>query len=160
MPPAELPNYSKLKHWLLSQNDVEDFPFLDVGLAIGSLGNAPALVSATLLRRDHGCRGPFALLIVCAGSACWFLDLMSDNLEEPEDLLHFGFANLNWSVQLDGGDGEKIRIEYAPVRHFDWSSTETTLALVTSLNHRIDPARGLVDIDLEWRDMSPLSNDK
>lgn len=125
MPESLLPQYSKLRDWLqLTQDDLE-FAVLDVGLSFGSIGNAPAIVSAVLLQRvDAQDVVPHIYLLFCAGSVCAQIALMSDHLEDHLPPIPMGNFNIRWSVVL--GPNHEVRIDYGDVRHFNWASYATT----------------------------------
>jgi hypothetical protein len=156
LPSDAIEHYSKLRSWVLTDSESEPFPFLDVGISIGSIGNAPPLVVATLLKRTKAPEiFPHTILGLCAGSVFWFIDLMSDDLEAPEGALPFGFLDPRWNVEISDGISDRVRVEYGPPQHFDWSSDSLIPTPVGALAHRIDPIRNRAQISVEWREMYP-----
>lgn len=128
LPDDEIDNYQRLRAWLRDPRDTLDFPVLDVAMSFGSIGNAPPLVAASLLRRtDPQDDIPHMLFILCAGSVCLQIDLLSDHLDHHIQPTPMGCVNINWSVVLAAGDGrDPIRIRYGTPIHQNWSSSETT----------------------------------
>lgn len=127
LPETEIKHYGRLRRWLQDVDDDTDFPFLDVALSTGSVGNAPALAVATLLRRsDPSDLAPYLLFILCAGSVCLQIDLMSDELEDCLPPMLMGAVNIRWTNVLadDEGNGP-IRINYGQPVHLDWSGYAT-----------------------------------
>lgn len=152
LPETYLREYSKLSAWINVPSSLEAFPFLDVGISVGSLGNSPGIASASLLKRRSGLDDiPHAIAVICCGSICWQLDLMADTLDDGCDLIPFGFLNLNWKSILGTGT-EKLDIEYTSPTHFDLKGREPELPLVAALRHVIDLQDQSTRIDAMWRD--------
>lgn len=127
MPEADLPHYDKLRRWLQTPDDGLHFPFLDVGLSTGSVGNAPPLAVATLLRRVNPRDVvPNLLFILCAGSVCLQIDLMSDDLEEHVPPVAMGAVNIKWANVIADEEGlNAVRIDYGSPVHLDWAGYGT-----------------------------------
>ncbi|HVR91017.1 MAG TPA: hypothetical protein VHG29_07990 [Novosphingobium sp.] len=156
LPDTELPNFQRLLQWLTDESESEEFSFLDVGISCGSLGNAPPIVSATILRRKSiEDRIPYVLLMVTAGSICWQIDLMPDVLDNEIGLAGFGCINLRWNTILGPRDGDQIKIAYSEPRHFDWSSNLPAPSPINALRQHFDQNTLEGQIELEWRDMPP-----
>jgi hypothetical protein len=156
LPETEFQNFEKLFGWLLDKEDVENFPFLDVSMSFGSLGNAPPTVSATLLKRKSSdFRVPYLLLFVTAGSICWQIDLMPDALDDELGLASFGCVNMSWSSILGPEGSDQIIIPYSDPRHFDWSSRSVVRSPITAIRQHFDQHSNEGRIEFEWRDMQP-----
>ncbi|MFN4275751.1 MAG: hypothetical protein ACK4FJ_05585 [Ferrovibrio sp.] len=124
LPESEISNYTLLRQWLITPDDDVDFPVLPVGLALSTLGNAPALVSGTLLRRKYPLDlVPHILFLFCAGSVCFQIDLKSDHMEDHVPPMLVDDIAVNFRAVLGGPDGfSDIEIEYGAPRFFNWSS--------------------------------------
>lgn len=156
MPMSELCNFRKLLEWVKSPDDAEEFPFLDVGLSLGSLGNAPEIISASLLRRKpHITRLPYMIFIFCAGSVCWQLDVMPDERDDACDLAKFGWINIGWSLRFQADDEVPIDIKYSQPTHFDWSSNLSQAIPVQGLLDKVADQGRQVEIVADLRPMNP-----
>lgn len=135
LPDDELPNYGLLRAWLLDVNDTEDFPFLEVAMSFGAVGNAPPLVSGTLLRRVNPSDiVPHILFIFCAGSICLQIHLISDHLEDhipamPPERIKIRHTNV---ITDDKGEGE-IRIYYGVPTHRNWASADSEASPIKNI---------------------------
>lgn len=142
MPLDELRHYTKLRQWLLNKDDTVEFPCLDVGLSFGSVGNSPAAVSASLMRRCSPVDPiPYIVSMVCAGSTCFQIELMSDYLEDHLPPTRMGSVNIRHRSFI-GADSSPIEIDYGTPVHVNWSSNELTLQPVEAIDLEIDPATG------------------
>jgi hypothetical protein len=156
LPLEELPNFSRLIAWIQTPSDSEDFPFLDVGISVGSLGNAPELLSAVILRRQNSAtNGPYAIFILSVGSICWQIDLMPDTLDNEMGVTRFGCINIRWKAVLAAPDCEPLDIHFSPPRHFDWSSKASTPIPITAMRSHFDWSTLKGRFELEWRDQLP-----
>lgn len=128
LPNEELRNYQRLQAWLLDINDVVDLPVLEVAVSFGSIGNAPPLVSGSLLRRvDPSKPIPHILFLFCAGSVCFQIDLLSDHMEDHLPPIPCGAINIKYSVVIGDDKGRKnIKIQYGDPVHQNWSSLQTS----------------------------------
>lgn len=126
LPLPELTNYTRLRSWLLDPNDSLEFPHLDVGISFASIGNSPALLVGSLLRRtDPKDMVPHILFIFSAGSVCFQIDLMSDHLEDHLPPLPPGTINIEWTNVVGNSDGsETVSFHYGRPKHFNWTSNE------------------------------------
>ena len=126
LPEDELSHFKRLLKWIQDPADSEEFPFLDVGFSLASVGNAPRTVRGTLLRRRSDEESvPYMIFLFCAGSACWQLDLMPDVKDDHLPPLQFGWSNIRWTSHLGAADTEtSLVLDYGLPRHFDWSSNE------------------------------------
>lgn len=127
LPEEELDHYTKLRAWLLDADDKIDFPHLDVGMSVASVGNAPPIAVGTLLRRtDPADNVPHILFIFSAGSLCLQIDLMSDHLEDHLPPVPTGSINIEWSNIIYDPDGPAtIAFHYGKPVHLNWSSLES-----------------------------------
>lgn len=127
LPEAEIGHYERLRLWLQQPNDALDFPFLDVALSFGSVGNAPQLAVATLLRRvGPADEVPHLLFILSAGSVCLQIDLMSDRLENHIPPVPMGSINIRWTNVLTAEtEGVSIKIDYGQPVHLNWAGYAT-----------------------------------
>ncbi|GAA0547517.1 hypothetical protein FHS83_000877 [Rhizomicrobium palustre] len=138
LPDAELVHFTKLRAWIRDKSDTVEFPCLETGLAFGSLGNAPKLVSAVLLQRvDQTDKTPYIIFVLCAGSVCLMIDLMSDDMEDHLDWAPMGCVNIKWSVEL--GPNSEVRIEYDRFRPMNWASVEKAPQPVEKFAFRFNP---------------------
>jgi hypothetical protein len=125
LPEEELLHFTKLRDWLSDPDDTFEFSCLETGLALGTIGNAPDIVSAALLKRvDPTHQLPYMIFTMCVGSVCLQIDLMSDDMEDHLDWGLMGQVNLNWAVVL--GPDQELRIEYGKFQPMNWSSLEST----------------------------------
>lgn len=141
MPETDLAAYERLRLWLQDLSDTLDFPVLDVALSAGSVGNAPALAVATLLRRlDPDDPIPHFLFILCAGSVCLQIDLMSDQLEDHLPPTPIGAVNIRWANILAGGEGQQpIRLDYGAPVHLNWTAQSTEPQPIEFVRLDFDP---------------------
>jgi hypothetical protein len=126
----------------LNIDDVEEFPCLDVAISFGAIGNAPPLGDASVLRRtDPQDMVPYMLFILCAGSVCFQIDLMSDHLDDHIPAHPMGSINIRQSIMVDPEDGrEPIHIDYGTPVHQNWSTSEIVRQPIESINLDFDPA--------------------
>lgn len=144
LPEDEVGNYEKLRTWLFKNNDNVDFCRLEVAASFGSIGNAPKLVSGTLLRRRDSLQPmPHILFIFCAGSLCLQIDLMSDHLEDNIPLMPPNFINLRYSNILNPPGRTPLKIDYGTPIHFNWAGTTPESQPVQAV---------IVDVDLATSD--------
>ena len=156
LPRDDLCNFEQLKNWIQEPNDHQLFPFLDVGIAVGSLGNAPPYISATILRRrGSNARQPSTILLLTAGSVCWQMDLMPDELDDHCGPARFGSININWTAELHAPDEQPVKIPYGPPTHFDWSSKVVQEIPVARLITHFNQNTLATSIELSWREMLP-----
>lgn len=141
LPRSELRNFSRLLAWLRAP-DVSAIGPLTVGLSLGSLGNAPQLASAALLKRTSDAPGnaPYIIFIVSAGSLCFQLPLKSDDFDGPWPSQTTAHCALEWSNILSDGMGSApIAIRYGHPVELDWTSAEPALSPITALVLDFDP---------------------
>lgn len=124
LPESETKNYTRLQQWLINTDDIEDFPVLPVGLSLGTLGNAPALVCGVLLRRKNPVAPvPHIIFLFCAGSACLQIDLKSDHLEDHVPPTMVGGIAINFRTVIGAPEiSEEIEINYGAPTFFNWAS--------------------------------------
>jgi hypothetical protein len=141
LPNEELDNFRQLRGWLLDPQDSLDFPFLDVALSFGSVGNAPPLAVGTLLRRmTPDAAIPHMLFVFCAGSVCAQIDLMPDDLDHHLPPTVMGGVNIRWSNALGGTPAKPaVKIDYGDPVHLDWSTAETRPQPIAAMLLDFDP---------------------
>lgn len=155
LPATEMERFSKLRSWIMNPSEVESFPFLEVGVSVGSFGNSPEYASVTLLRRkERNAHLPFALLIACCGSMCWQIDMLSDTDDSHIDAVPFGILNLKWKAIL-GDYKSHIEIPYSAPKHFDWSSCEKHPPIVSGISATFNAEENRTDLAVEWASMFP-----
>ena len=114
LPDDELDNYKRLRVWLLDVRDALDFPLLDVAMSFGAIGHAPPLVAASLLRRRNPRDDiPHILVVLCAGSVCLQIDLMSDHVEDHLPPISIGDVDIEYW-------------DYGAPTHQNWSTSDPT----------------------------------
>lgn len=156
LPDKNRSEFSKLMEWVNRIEDNADFPFLDVGISVGSLGNAPPLVSATLLRRNSlALPRPAIVFILVAGSLCWQIDLMPDTLDDFVEIATFGCINIKWTAVVGPSGSEQIRIEYSKPKHFDWSEQVSCSGVIQAIRYLHNSRTNQAKISVEWRKMEP-----
>jgi hypothetical protein len=156
LPLEDLPNFSRLIQWIQSPSDNEDFPFLDVGISVGSLGNAPELLSAVIFRRRDGVKNrPYIIFVLTIGSICWQIDLMPDTLDDAMEIARFGCINIRWKAALAAPDCEPLEIQFSAPRHFDWSSNMSTPIPVSAMRSNFDWSSLEGSFELKWRNQLP-----
>ncbi len=126
LPREELGNYSKLRTWLQTKNDEVDFPSLDVLMSFVSVGNSPDMVSGTLLRRlDPIDVVPHILFFLTAGSVCFQIDLLADELDSHIPHVDPCHVKIRWtSVLLGESDDPPIKLRYSDPTCLDWSAAD------------------------------------
>jgi hypothetical protein len=123
LPSEELANYTQTRGWLLTVDDVEDFPVLEVALSFTLLGNAPPLAIGTLLRRqDPSAPVPHILFLLSIGSLCFQIDLRSDRLEEHLPPIPIGCTVGGWRIGLPTDGPDPFVLEYNEPAILNWSS--------------------------------------
>jgi hypothetical protein len=81
------------------------------------------------------------LLVLCAGSVCFQIDLMSDHLDDHIPPIPMGIINIEQSVVIDPKDGrDQYRIDYGTPAHQNWSSNRLLPQPIDSMNLDFDPA--------------------
>jgi hypothetical protein len=156
LPLDELPNFSRLINWIQSPSDNEDFPFLDVGISVGSLGNAPELLSAVIFRRRDGVKNrPYIIFVLTIGSICWQIDLMPDTLDDRMGIARFGCINIRWKAALEAPKCEPLEIQFSAQRHFDWSSNVSMPIPISAMRSHFDGSTLEGSFELQWRDQLP-----
>jgi len=135
LPTEDLSHYSKLRAWLIDEAKLLDFPFLEVGVSFGSVGNAPEMVAGTLLRRrNNGDPLPYTIFIFCAGSVCLQIELMSDHLEDHLPPMRPGQVKINFSVIIaDDDDRNPITIEYGAPQLVTWHASKPQPSFIESV---------------------------
>jgi hypothetical protein len=127
LPEDELKHYERLRKWLLVHDDDTDFPVLDVGMSFGSIGNAPAMVAGTLIKRvREEDPVPYLHFIFCAGSVCLQTSLKSDRMEDHVPVTLLGSVAIQFSAVIGSGEGDPrdpIRIDYGQPIQRNWTST-------------------------------------
>jgi hypothetical protein len=110
-------------------------------MSFGSIGNAPPLVSGTLLRRvklDDVV--PHILFIFCAGSVCFQIDLLSDHKEDHIPPVPRGSVKIQYSIVIPGSeDHGSIKIEYGEPVHLNWSSSKSAPQPIKTMVLDFDP---------------------
>ncbi|MBW8728990.1 MAG: hypothetical protein JF625_28060 [Inquilinus limosus] len=141
LPEADLAQFASLRSWILDPKDSVDFPFLDVGISMASIGNAPPFAIGTLLRRtDRSNPIPYMLFLFCAGSICLQIDLMSDGLDDHVPPIQMGAVNIRWGTIIADDTGcEAIKIDYGTPIHLNWSSLTTQPQPIESVILDFDP---------------------
>jgi hypothetical protein len=141
LPEGELPNYQKLKTWLLDTKDDLEFPALEVAMSFASVGRRIPLVSGSLLRRVNP-KGwhPHILFIFCAGSVCFQIDLLSDHLEDHIPPVPVGSINIRYAAVLgDSEENASAKIQYVDPVHLNWSRREAASPPIKELVLDFDP---------------------
>jgi hypothetical protein len=141
LPEEELVNYQKLIAWLRDPADTVDFPVLEVGISFGSIGNAPMLAAAQLLRRTNPADVvPHILFLFSAGSVCLQIDLLSDHMEDHLPPVPKGSVKINYANVIGNEAGtEAVRIDYGAPTHLNWSSPLSTPQPSESMILDFDP---------------------
>jgi len=143
LPLEELDKFQRLTEWVRNPKDDIDIPGLIVGLSFGSVGHAPPLVAATILRRrEKITKGAYAIFVISIGSVCFQIDLKSDEMDgawppQKPTRCHISWTNIiGPSAKNDHRDDVEIR--YGQPIHLDWSSPSSQLtpieALITEFN--------------------------
>ena len=157
LPAEKLTHFSKLRSWIMSDDESEDFSFLDVCISTGSLGKAPPLVAVTILERlPYLCDRPSHLLVVIVGSVCWQVDLMPDELDDSIGLLQFGKINIPWSVIAKDYETEPAPVSYGFPIHFDWSSNSSIEVPIAAVNNYFNEETNKGRVEVTWRQMVPV----
>jgi hypothetical protein len=128
LPEEEIGKYQKLLAWIRDAKEAEDFPVLEVAMSFASVGNAPPFVSGSVLRRVNPSHPiPYILFLFSAGSVCFQIDLLSDQMEDEMPPLPCGAINIKYAIVVGDDAGKRtIKIQYGDPIHQNWSSAETT----------------------------------
>jgi hypothetical protein len=139
LPVDELPAFEGLRRWLL-EDGPDPAAGLKVGLSFASVGNAPPLVAAALLRRTVDAPAlPHTIFIFCAGSVCAQIDLGAA-LSTPDAPASSARLGIRWTNILSGDpDKPDIRLDYDEPAEFDWSSIDTAQPPIESLELTFNP---------------------
>jgi len=153
LPIEELPNFQHLVTWVRDLDDQAPMPPLMVGLSFGSIGNAPRLVSAALLRRKPGATtSAYMVFVVSAGSVCFQLDLKSDTHDGDWPPTHSVQANISWTNVIGAPGKSDIRIEYGKPVHLDWSSPRLELPPIEIVTTTVNPVTGHGTMQFKFRE--------
>ena len=128
LPNEEIQHFECLRGWISDADDRAHFRSLNVAMSFASMGNAPELVSGTLLRRVNDSDPiPYILFVFCAGSVCLQIDLKPDRLDSSLSRGPTGAISIRWSnvVQDPEDDGRSLKLGYGDPRHIDWSSSKS-----------------------------------
>jgi hypothetical protein len=139
LPDEELTNFSELRNWLLDTTDNEDFPILEVALSVATVGDAPEMVTGTLLRRiapdDHI---PYIQFVFTTGSLSLRIDLLSDHKDDHLPCLQVGAIDHRWHLIVRSSDGAELTWDYSEPELFNWSGTENALQPIESVSFTFD----------------------
>jgi hypothetical protein len=146
LPPSEIQHYRKLREWLLNPGDSLDFSCLEVALSLASVGNAPPLIAGTLLQRINPADPiPYLVFVLSAGSLCFQIDLMSDNLEDHLPHTPVGAIKIRWvNILGDESGNEKVKVVYSDPVFMNWASASETAPPVEyfTMNFDTETLRG------------------
>jgi hypothetical protein len=118
LPTHELSNYTRLRSWLLENDDDVSSPALKVAFSFAMVGYWPEIVTGTLLRRvDANDSVPHVLFVFTAGSVCFQIGLLSDNKDDHVSSAG-GAPHVEWVTKY-----RDIKVQYSDSVQFDWSST-------------------------------------
>jgi hypothetical protein len=139
MPDDELHNFQRMRNWLL-EPESQSLPNMLVGVSFGSVGNAPPLLTATLLRRTNPqAYSPYMLFVLTAGSICFQIFLKADSLDGDWPPRLQTRPSISWTTVIGPSDAKKIEIKYGPPTHYDWSDRELKLSIIESITTTFDP---------------------
>ena len=162
LPPDELEKFSSLLAWLRDKDNSLDIPDMTVGLSFGSVGNAPPLVTAALVKRtSDDTRWPYMIFVMTVGSVCFQIALKSDREDGQWPPAGQAGSGLRWTNVIGGPqDADAIRIEYGAPNRLDWSSRSLELTPVELLVTRINLATQAAQIApvLRKQDKSPVDD--
>lgn len=138
MPVDELGKFTRLREWIQVKDDVVEIEKLHVGMSFGSVGNAPPLVAAALLKRNAPAGPqPYMISVLCVGSVCFQIALMEDLAEGEWPAADHARCGIRWTNVL-AGDGEELVIDYGLPTLVNWASPELDLppleSIVTAFN--------------------------
>lgn len=139
LPDEERGNYEQLRRWLLDRDDAIDFPVLEVAMSYAMVGNAPELISGTLLRRKEPTANlPHILFVLNAGSVCLRIDLRSDHLEDHIPCSEVGAFAMSWGAWFPGPNGPERHWTFTDKVFLNWSSLENELGPIEAITHFVD----------------------
>jgi hypothetical protein len=148
LPEDELPNYEKLRLWLLDDKDTVDFPHLEVGLSFASIGQAPPLAVGTLLRRAvPDDKIPHIVFSLSIGSICFQIDLLSDHLEDHIPLAPLEAVRVEWTnIVGDPESSRTLEFRYGKQMFVNWASplNEAQPVREIRLDYNVRTARGSI----------------
>jgi hypothetical protein len=138
MPADEMPRFSRMREWILTPNDEVAIGALYVGMSFGSVGNAPPLIAAALLRRTGAGAGePYMAFVLSVGSLCLQIALIADDEWPPREHARCG---VRWTNVIGDGRDAEMAIEYGVPVQLNWASRELELqpleAILTDFNIR------------------------
>jgi hypothetical protein len=141
IPERELIHFADERAWLQGVSDTGRVRDHHVVASFGSIGNAPPLVGACLLRRrDRAAPLPYMLFVGCVSSICMQVAIKADILDArvPPDAVCG--VNIHWVNVIDGGGDRQIRIPYGHRVVWEWDALEPTRqpveAMVLTFNQR------------------------
>lgn len=153
LPQEELLNFKNLIAWVRNPDDETAMPPLSVGISFASIGNAPRLVAAALLRRRDGVQNtPYMVFVVSVGSACFQIDLKSDALDGYWPPTHQVRSAIRWTNAIGAPGKPSIRLEYGTPFQLDWSSAELQLQPIEAVVTTMNPRTGSGSIAFLFRD--------
>ena len=126
LPETEIANHTRLRAWLQDTDESIDSQRLDVLMSFASIGNAPNYVTGTLLRRSNDDDSiPRILFLFTAGSVCFQIDLISDEVEDRPPSLPPCPVKIRWSTVISGKRREApAKFKYSEPICLDWTSAD------------------------------------
>lgn len=142
LPPTELPQFSKIIEWLGSP-DHELLPHMIAGLSFASVGNAPPLLSAALLKRKSDRSDvPYMLFVTSMGSVCLQIVLKSDERDGPWPSALRTRPNIKWTNVIGTPENKSLSIAYGWPTHLDWGRFDLQLPAIEAIITTVHPRRG------------------
>ncbi len=149
MPESELSRWSHLLLWLRDDAVMRGNAPCLVGLSFGSLGNAPAVASAALIKKIASAPpGPEMLFIMSIGSVCFQIILKPDLEAGNCDLVEC--SSIAWSNVI-GPPGRELRIDYGKPTQMDWSAKSLMRSPIEAIHTHINPKTEQGQITLTLR---------
>jgi len=138
MPSDELTSHRALVDWLLAADTVPTWSAI-VGLSFGSVGNAPSLAAAALLRRSAPATPlPNLVFVLSIGSLCFQIFIPNEPLPEGMAQASNALPTVRWTNVLGPPGEPQVRIAYGDVAHFEWNGTALELPVVEAIETRFN----------------------
>lgn len=149
VPGPDLTDFTTMLRLLQCEDSAVPMGSATVGMSFGSIGNAPPVVMASLLKRnDDTLLIPKFIFIVVVGSVCLQLFLWGDGY--AQNGLVYGTPSFMSKVFL-GKPGDQLCIAYGRPHELDWSSALTQPQPLKEMVLKFHPETNEGEFSPVWR---------
>lgn len=145
LPAGDLPRFKQAFKRLKADDAVEPSAPCQVGFSYAYVGNAPPVLTGTLLRRkEPNAQIPYLISIFVAGSVCFQIWLRSDDMDEhvPDT----GRLGVKWTSQLPKPEGGYHPVHYSDPIQFDWSGLSPRSQPFEAFDLHFNPSTNVGDL--------------